>query len=52
QLFVGGGLDEVCPLGDLTLARVLEEHREGLDELLLVDVLDTNGRHCLNRIQN
>jgi len=52
QLFVGGGLDDVCPLGDLDLARVLEEHREGLDELLLVDVLDTNGRHCLNRIQN
>jgi len=52
QLFVGGGLDDVSPLGDLDFAGVLKELGEGLDELLLVDVLDTNGRHCLNRIQN
>lgn len=49
---MGGGLDDVCPFGDLNLAGVLEERGEGLDELLLVDVLDTNGWHCLNRIQN
>ena len=49
---MGGGLDDVSPLGDLDLAGVLEESGEGLDELLLVDVLDTDRRHCLNRIQN
>ena len=45
QLLAHVRLDNVHPLGQLHLARLLQEGREGLGEVLLVHVLHADGGH-------
>lgn len=55
QLFVGGGLDQVDPLGELDLAGALKVCGVRLDECVGLDVLDgdSSRRHadgeCVSR---
>ena len=54
ELLAHVGLDDVDPLGQLHLARLLEEGREGLGEVLLVHILNADGGHLgdLFKMQN